>query len=36
LLRDGHAAPEIYPEGGDVICRLPGGHVDSTVRAFFD
>ena len=36
LLRDGHAPPEIYPEGGDVICRLPGGAVDPSVRAFFD
>jgi ATP-dependent DNA helicase RecG len=36
LLRDGHAPPEIYPEGGDVVCRLPGGLVDNAVRAFFD
>jgi ATP-dependent DNA helicase RecG len=36
LLRDGHAQPEIYPEGGDVICRLPGGQVDTEIRRFFD
>jgi ATP-dependent DNA helicase RecG len=36
LLRDGHAAPEIYPERGDVICRLHGGSVDRAVRTFFD
>ena len=36
MLRDGHPAPEIFPEGGDVICRLHGGSVDSNVRGFFD
>lgn len=36
LLRDGHQPPEIYAEGGDVVCRLPGGAVSTTVRAFFD
>jgi ATP-dependent DNA helicase RecG len=36
LLRDGHAPPEIYAEGGDVVCRLAGGAVDTAVRAFFD
>jgi ATP-dependent DNA helicase RecG len=36
MLRDGHAAPDIFPEGGDVVCRLPGGRVDPNVRAFFD
>jgi ATP-dependent DNA helicase RecG len=36
MLRDGHPAPEIFPEGGDVICRLHGGSVDRNVRAFFD
>ncbi len=36
MLRDGHPAPEIFPEGGDVICRLLGGSVDRNVRAFFD
>jgi ATP-dependent DNA helicase RecG len=36
LLRDGHLPPEIYPDGGDVICRLPGGQVDVNVRSFFD
>jgi ATP-dependent DNA helicase RecG len=36
LLRDGHPEPEIYSEGGDIICRLPGGQVDTDVRRFFD
>lgn len=36
MLRDGHPSPEIFPEGGDVICRLHGGMVDRDVRAFFD
>jgi len=36
MLRDGHAAPDIFPEGGDVVCRLPGGLVDPNVRGFFD
>ena len=36
LLRDGHPQPEIYSEGGDIICRLPGGQVDTEVRRFFD
>jgi ATP-dependent DNA helicase RecG len=36
MLRDGHAAPDIFPEGGDVICRLPGGRIDPDVRRFFD
>ena len=36
MLRDGHPAPAIFPEGGDVICRLHGGSVDRNVRAFFD
>ena len=36
MLRDGHAPPDIFPEGGDVVCRLPGGRVDSDVRRFFD
>jgi len=36
MLRDGHAAPDIFAEGGDVVCRLPGGRVDPNVRGFFD
>ncbi len=36
LLRDGHPEPEIYSEGGDIICRLPGGQLDIHVRRFFD
>jgi ATP-dependent DNA helicase RecG len=36
MLRDGHPAPEIYPDAGDVICRLHGGSVDRDVRGFFD
>jgi ATP-dependent DNA helicase RecG len=36
LLRDGHPAPDIYTEGSDVVCRLPGGEVDVAVRRFFD
>lgn len=36
LLRDGHPEPEIYSERGDIICRLPGGRVDTEVRRFFD
>jgi hypothetical protein len=36
LLRDGHPEPEIYAEGGDIICRLPGGQLDTHVRRFFD
>jgi ATP-dependent DNA helicase RecG len=36
LLRDGHPQPEIYAEGGDVVCRLPGGAINPDVRAFFD
>lgn len=36
MLRDGHAAPEIRADGGDVICRLPGGRLDPAVRGFFD
>jgi ATP-dependent DNA helicase RecG len=36
LLRDGHPEPEIYSEGGDIVCRLPGGLVDLAVRRFFD
>jgi len=36
LLRDGHPQPEIYPEGGDVVCRLSGGVVDMDIRSFFD
>jgi ATP-dependent DNA helicase RecG len=35
LLRDGHPQPDIYAEGSDVICRLPGGEVDLDVRKFF-
>jgi len=36
LLRDGHPEPEIYSEGGDIVCRLPGGQLDPHVRRFFD
>jgi ATP-dependent DNA helicase RecG len=36
MLRDGHPIPEIFPEGGDVVCRLHGGSVDRYVRGFFD
>jgi ATP-dependent DNA helicase RecG len=36
LLRDGHPDPEIYSEGGDIICRLPGGQLDPEIRRFFD
>jgi hypothetical protein len=36
LLRDGHQPPEIFTEGADVVCRLPGGAVDAEVRGFFD
>jgi ATP-dependent DNA helicase RecG len=36
MLRDGHATPDIFLEGGDVVCRLPGGRVDPNVRGFFD
>jgi ATP-dependent DNA helicase RecG len=36
MLRDGHPAPDIFPEGGEVICRLHGGSVDRDVRGFFD
>lgn len=36
LLRDGHPAPEITEDGGDVTCRLSGGAVDRAVRGFFD
>jgi len=36
MLRDGHPAPSITEEMGDVIVRLSGGRPDSNVRAFFD
>lgn len=36
MLRDGHPAPEIIEETGDVLCVLSGGRVDREVRAFFD
>jgi ATP-dependent DNA helicase RecG len=36
LLRDGHPAPEITEESGDVLCVLNGGRIDHEVRAFFD
>jgi ATP-dependent DNA helicase RecG len=36
MLRDGHPEPEIREDGGDVICRITGGQVDASVRAFFD
>ena len=36
MLRDGHAAPEIVEDGGDVLCTLRGGGPDAQVRAFFD
>lgn len=36
MLCDGHPAPDIHENGGDVICRLTGGQVDAGVRAFFD
>jgi ATP-dependent DNA helicase RecG len=36
LLRDGHPDPEIYSEGGDIICRLSGGQLDTEIRRFFD
>jgi ATP-dependent DNA helicase RecG len=36
LLRDGHPEPDIYAEGGDIVCRLPGGQLDTHVRRFFD
>jgi ATP-dependent DNA helicase RecG len=36
MLRDGHAAPDIREDGGDVVCRLAGGPVDRSVRNFFE
>lgn len=36
MLRDGHAVPDIFAEGGDVVCRLPGGQIETHVRRFFD
>ena len=36
MLRDGHPAPEIVEEAGDVVCVLNGGRVGRDVRAFFD
>lgn len=36
MLRDGHPAPEIVEEDGDVLCVLNGGRVDREVRTFFD
>ena len=36
MLRDGHPEPEIREDVGDVVCRITGGQVDASVRAFFD
>jgi ATP-dependent DNA helicase RecG len=36
MLRDGHPEPEIREDAGDVICRIAGGPVDTSLRAFFD
>lgn len=36
MLRDGHPPPEVVQVGAEVVCRLTGGPVDVTVRAFFD
>jgi ATP-dependent DNA helicase RecG len=36
MLRDGHPAPEIAEDAGDVLCVLRGGRADASVRAFFD
>ncbi len=36
MLRDGHPAPSIVEDGGDVVVRLSGGRADLSVRAFFD
>jgi ATP-dependent DNA helicase RecG len=36
MLRDGHPVPEIREDVGDVICRITGGQVDTSVRAFFE
>lgn len=36
MLRDGHPSPELIEEGGEVVCRLTGGGVDTDIRAFFD
>ena len=36
MLRDGHPAPEIVEDSGDVVVRLPGGTPDVGLRVFFD
>ncbi len=36
MLRDGHPAPEIIEDAGDVVVRLAGGRPDVGLRAFFD
>ena len=36
MLRDGHPAPSIVEDAGDVVVRLSGGRADLGVRAFFD
>ena len=36
MLRDGHPAPEITEDAGDVVVRLAGGRPDLGLRAFFD
>jgi ATP-dependent DNA helicase RecG len=36
MLRDGHPAPEIVEDGGDVLCNLFGGTPDTPIREFFD
>jgi len=36
MLRDGHRAPEIVEDAGDVVVRLAGGTPNITLRAFFD
>ncbi len=36
MLRDGHVEPDIREDDGDVICRITGGLLDTSVREFFD
>lgn len=36
MLRDGHRAPDIVEDAGDVLGILWGGEPDQAVRAFFD
>ena len=36
MLRDGHPAPEIVEDSGDVVVRLPGGAPDVALQVFFD